>query len=268
MISLEKCLFAQEAIIRVMGVKPTINIEAEVKKRVNFLNMSATLANAKGFVLGISGGQDSFVAGMLAKRAAQDMGGIFVAMRLPYGVQKDEADAQAALDVIKPDEIITHNIKNEVDAMVAEYEFSTGTKLTDFLKGNDKARARMTAQYRVAGAKGLVVVGTDHAAEAITGFYTKFGDGACDIAPLSTLNKRQGRAMAAALGAPANILTKVPTADLLDEAPQQADETELGLTYDQIDDFLEGKDIGLEAANKLIERYNFTQHKRSAIFSI
>lgn len=258
----------QEQIIKTLGVKPTINVWEEVHKRIDFLVNYATKAGVNGFVLGISGGQDSFNAGALGRIAASRMGGIFVAMRLPYGIQKDEADAQAALAVIRPDETITYNIKPEVVMMSLQHEAATGQPLSDYLRGNDKARARMLAQYRIAGAKNLLVIGTDHAAEAITGFYTKFGDGACDITPLSTLNKRQGRLLAGTLGAPKNIITKPPTADLLDDVPQQADETELGLTYDQIDDFLEGKDIGQEASAKLIARYNLTQHKRDGIPAI
>lgn len=255
----------QKLILSMLRVKATIDVEQEIEKRVSFLAEHAREANRNGFVLGISGGQDSFNAGMLAKMAAQRIDGYFVAMRLPYGKQKDEADAQACLNVIQPHEVITYNIKPEVDAMVQQYEAATGKILSDYLKGNDKARVRMLAQYRVAGDMGLLVVGTDHAAEAITGFYTKFGDGACDIAPLSSLNKRQGRELAARLGAPPNILTKPPTADLLDNVPQQADETELGLTYDQIDDFLEGKAIDENAAVRLLGQYMRTEHKRSPI---
>lgn len=257
----------QKEIVSVFGVKPTINVEDEIERRIEFLAHYAWEANAVGFVLGISGGQDSFVAGMLGKEAARRINGKFIAMRLPYGTQKDEADAQAALKVIQPDEVITYNIKPEVDAMSASYFFSHGgqKQLSDYLRGNDKARARMLAQYRVAVAEGLLVIGTDHAAEAITGFYTKWGDGACDITPLSTLNKRQGREMAARLGAPEIIIKKRPTADLLDNVPQQADEAELGLTYDQIDDFLEGKQIDESAAAKLIACYVRTQHKRDPI---
>ena len=63
----------------------------------------------------------------------------------------------------------------------------------DFARGNVKARMRMIAQYEIAGLTGGLVLGTDHSAENITGFYTKHGDGACDLAPLFGLNKRQVR---------------------------------------------------------------------------
>lgn len=117
----------------------------------------------------------------------------------------------------------------------------TDSAKIDFVKGNVKARARMIAQYEVAGYVGGLVLGTDHSAENITGFYTKFGDGACDLAPLFGLNKRQVREVAAQLGAPEQLVKKVPTADLEELAPQKADEDALSVSYDQIDDFLEGK---------------------------
>jgi len=138
----------------------------------------------------------------------------------------------------------------------------------DFVKGNVKARMRMIAQYEVAGLLNGLVLSTDHSAENITGFFTKFGDGACDLIPLFGLNKRQVRALASYLGAPQVLVTKAPTADLEELAPGLEDEHALGLTYDQIDDFLEGKDIGQEASDKLVGIFNRTQHKREAIPSI
>ena len=85
------------------------------------------------------------------------------------------------------------------------------------------------------------VVGTDHAAEAITGFYTKYGDGGADITPLWRLDKRQGRAMLELLNAPEHLYKKVPTADLEEDRPALPDEVALGVTYNDIDDYLEGK---------------------------
>ena len=126
----------------------------------------------------------------------------------------------------------------------------------------------MIAQYEIAGLVGGLVIGTDHSAENITGFYTKFGDGACDLAPLFGLNKRQIRDVAATLGAPEQLVQKVPTADLEELDPQKADEDALSVTYDQIDDFLEGKKIDAEAEARLITIYRLSQHKRQPIPTI
>src|SRR5690606_40849143 len=106
-------------------------------------------------------------------------------------------------------------------------------------------------QYALAGHDGRLVIGTDHAAEAVTGFYTKFGDGAADILPLSGLSKRQGKALLRELGAPERLYLKVPTADLLDGQPGRADEDELGLTYEQIDDYLEQRPVSDDVATRI-----------------
>lgn len=126
----------------------------------------------------------------------------------------------------------------------------------------------MIAQYEIAGYVGGLVLGTDHSAENITGFYTKFGDGACDLAPLFGLNKRQVREVAATLGAPEVLVKKVPTADLEELAPQKADEDALNLTYEQIDDFLEGKPVPQQVVDRLVSIYKATQHKRQPIPTI
>ena len=263
----------QSVIIEALQVKPEINPKEEIQNRVEFLKNYLKKSGAKGFVLGISGGQDSTLAGRLAQLAVEELreegfSAKFVAVRLPYGVQLDEEDAQLALKFIKPDESIVFNVKPTVDVITEQYKEATGETLTDFNKGNAKARLRMIAQYAIGGQNGLLVIGTDHAAEAITGFYTKYGDGGADILPLSGLSKRQGRALLKELGAEERLYLKEPTADLLDNKPQQADETELGLKYDTIDDYLEGRKVDEEAALKIEKQYLKTEHKRQMPASI
>jgi NAD+ synthase len=138
----------------------------------------------------------------------------------------------------------------------------------DFSKGNVKARTRMAMQYHLAGILGGLVLGTDHSAENITGFFTKWGDGACDLAPLFGLSKRQVRAIANHLGAPSILVDKAPTADLEELDPGKTDEDALGMTYDQLDDFLEGKQTDTKIIDLVINIYNRTQHKRSEIPTI
>lgn len=218
-------------------------------------------------MLGISGGQDSTLAGRLAQLAVEEVrneGGnvTFIAVRLPYHVQKDEDDAQLALQFIQPDQSVAFDIASTVDAFSNQYKDLLGESLTDFNKGNVKARIRMVTQYAIGGQQGLLVIGTDHAAEAVTGFFTKFGDGGADLLPLTGLTKRQGRALLQELGAEERLYLKMPTADLLDEKPGQADETELGITYDQLDDYLEGKAVPEDVAEKIEKRYTVSEHKR------
>lgn len=258
----------QRRIIEELRVEPSIDPAKEIEKRVQFLKDYLLRLGANGYVLGVSGGQDSTLAGRLTQLAVEEAQVAssreftFLAIRLPYGIQRDEEDAQAALQFIKPSRHVTINIKPAVDASAEAFRRGLGCLMTDYIKGNAKARERMKVQYDIAGQYGLLVVGTDHAAEAVTGFSTKFGDGAADVMPLAGLTKRQGRQLLVALGAPALLYNKVPIADLLDEKPDQTDEEALGLTYQQLDDYLEGKDIEPLAAEKLERRYLATRHKR------
>lgn len=257
----------QRRIIRELGVRADIDAAEEVERRVGFLVEYARAAGSDGFVLGISGGQDSSLAGRLCqlaveRLAAEGDAAEFVAVRLPYAVQHDEDDARTAVEFIRPHRVVTFNIQRGVDGFQAEYRDALGEDMLDFTKGNVKARARMIAQYAIAGQRRLLVVGTDHAAEAVTGFFTKFGDGGVDITPLTGLTKRQGRALLEQLGAPERLYTKTPTADLLDENPGQTDEANLGISYQNIDDYLEGRDVETSVAEAIELRYLTTEHKR------
>jgi NAD+ synthase len=222
----------RERIVAELGVRAAIVPKVEVRRRIDFLKDFLRSTPAKGFVLGISGGQDSTLTGRLCQLASEELraegrDATFVAVRLPYGVQADEEDAQIALRFIRPD------------------------------------RERMVAQYAVAGQLTMLVVGTDHAAEAVTGFFTKYGDGGVDVTPLTGLTKRQGAALLQELGAPPSVWEKVPTADLEDDRPALPDEAALGLKYSQIDDYLEGADVPAEVAEKVESVFLATRHKRT-----
>ncbi|UKA12483.1 ammonia-dependent NAD(+) synthetase [Photobacterium damselae] len=266
-----------------MRVLPSIDVEFEIQRRISFIQKKLKVSGSKSLVLGISGGVDSTTCGRLAQLAVKGLNKEhnttdyqFIAVRLPYGEQQDEDEAQLALQFIQPTHSISINIKTGVDGTHAStLDALDGTGLipkdeakVDFVKGNVKARTRMIAQYEVAGLVGGLVLGTDHSAENITGFYTKFGDGACDLAPLFGLNKRQVRQIAAHLGAPESLVVKVPTADLEELAPQKADEDALLVSYDQIDDFLEGKDVEPHVIERLVNIYKATEHKRQPIPTI
>ncbi|MEJ6013310.1 ammonia-dependent NAD(+) synthetase [Corynebacterium sp. H127] len=257
-------------IITALHTKPQIAPAEEIQQRVNFLCEYLKSSGMKGYVLGISGGQDSTLAGRLAQLAVEKLRADgyqaeFWAMRLPHGVQADAHDADIALDFIRADHEVTVNIKAATSAIEKEIAAALGQdSLGDFNRGNVKARQRMIAQYALAGEKGLLVIGSDHASENVTGFFTKFGDGGADILPLFGLSKRQGAALLEELGAPQSTWRKVPTADLEDNRPMQPDEEALGVSYRDIDTYVEGGETLPATAIERIEHlWRVGRHKRT-----
>lgn len=258
-------------IFHLHGVRATedIDFEAEIRARVDYLKDYIRKSGVNGLVLGISGGVDSTTAGRLCQIACKELrdesySAFFTAVRLPSHKQADEIDAQSALDFIQPDGLVTVNIGDATDEIHHQVTFIQSDPLVlDFHKGNVKARMRMLAQYEIAGLTGSLVVGTDHNSELVPAFYTKWGDQACDITVLNGLNKRQVRKMAEALGAPQHLYMKVPTADLEELDVGKADEIALGLSYNDLDDFLEGKPVKGSVVKTICDRYEATRHKRN-----
>ena len=244
---------------------------AEIERRKSFIKDCLRNAGLKVLVLGISGGGDSLTPGRLAQLSVEELRAEtgdasyrFIAVRLPHNTQHDEDDAQASLQFIRADLEDTVNIAASVlglgEQVTPLQQLSDARR--DFVVGNIKARIRMVAQFAIANANNGLVIGTDHAAEAVMGFFTKFGDGACDLAPLSGLVKGQVRAIAQQLGAPENLVFKVPTADLEELRPGKPDEESHGVSYAQIDGFLHGQDVGAEAYAIIVRTYDNSQHKR------
>jgi len=259
----------QRQIITALGVDPDLDMDSEIVRRVNFLVDYLHHTGAGGLVLGISGGVDSTVAGRLSQMAVEQYRrvnpqweGTFMAVRLPYHTQADASDVSAAMEFIAPDEDINFPIGSATDALAEAFNSAIGQQPTDYNLGNVKARMRMVAQYALAARRNALVIGSDQAAEAITGFFTKFGDGAADVMPLSGLTKTQVRDMGARLGAETKLTEKVPTADLLTDNPGRTDEDELGISYADIDAYLNGEQISDKAAEKLESSYQRSEHKR------
>ncbi|MBZ6527119.1 ammonia-dependent NAD(+) synthetase [Aerococcaceae bacterium DSM 111021] len=259
----------QREIIDELKVLPEINPKEEIRRSIDFLK--EYLLKHQGlstYVLGISGGQDSTLAGKLAQLAIEELRHEtkeeryqFIAVRLPYGIQADEDDAQLALEFIQADQTMTVNIEAATNAMVEAVELNN-VEINDYHKGNIKARQRMIVQFTIAGQLSGAVIGTDHAAESVTGFYTKFGDGAADILPLWRLNKSQGADMLKELGAVKELYEKVPTADLEEGRPQLADEDALGVSYESIDAYLRGEDVSEKDSEVIEDWFVKSRHKR------
>ena len=279
----------QAQISKTLGVLTDFSAPVEIARRVAFIKERLLASKQRTLVLGISGGVDSLTAGLLCQKAVNELNEtlaegeqpyIFMGVELPYGLQKDRDVSKECLLLIKCSAAVNFQIANPVceleerlvaisTDLVSHYSSMAGytdnvanPAFNDFVKGNIKARIRMVAQYSLANMFSGLVVGTDHAAEAVTGFFTKFGDGGCDLTPLSGLVKREVRALAKEMGAPAHLYNKVPTADLEELDVCKPDETALGVSYDHIDAFLKGEPVPDEAADIIIAWYLKTEHKR------
>lgn len=265
----------QAEIATALGVVPPFSdaaaLQAEINKRKAFIKQCLRNAGLKVLVLGISGGVDSLTAGRLAQLSVEELRAEtgddsyrFIAVRLPHNVQYDEQDAQDSLRFILADVEECVNIAASVQGLTAEVSDlqALSDARRDFVVGNIKARIRMVAQFTIANAHNGLVIGTDHAAEAVMGFFTKFGDGACDLAPLSGLVKGQVRAIAKHLGAPDNLVFKVPTADLEELRPGKPDEESHGVSYAEIDAFLHGLPVSDAAYATIVRTYDNSRHKR------
>ncbi len=263
----------QKVICEEMKVQIDICPQEEIERRIEFIKGELLSSGLTSLVLGISGGQDSTLTGKLCQLAIDQLNAEsnkcykFIAMRLPYGIQVDEDDCTVALDFINPDQTIVYNIKPVVDVHI-EQLINCSQPIDDFNKGNIKARERMIAQYAIAANNSGLVVGTDHSSEAITGFFTKHGDGAADIAPIFGLNKRQGKQLLSYLQCPSKLYLKQPTADLEDLKPGLEDEIALGVSYDHIDDYLEFKQVPAASKQIIENHYVRSSHKRRTVKTI
>lgn len=233
--------------------------EAEI---LRFIAEYTESAHAGGAVIGMSGGIDSFLVGALLARTCAERGWRLVAVMLPNGTQSDIQDAVACCDRIREiysgAEVDTLNIGGAYEACVKALSGISGFTPDVYALGNLQPRLRMLYQYALA--QGLLVAGTDHCSEAITGFYTKYGDGGTDFNPIGLLLKDDIYALSERLGAPGPVMDKRPAAGL---GISEDDESELRLSYRDICAFLRGFPVAPEVEERLVGFYDRSAHKRA-----
>ena len=214
-------------------------------------------AHAKGIVLGLSGGIDSSVLAALGREALGRNGILGVIMPC-YSIPEDEADARLlaeALDV----NFERVDLSGVFDALCA----GVGGNLDSLTMSNIKARLRMVTLYAFAQSRNMLVCGTSNRSEYETGYFTKYGDSGVDLMPLAGFLKRDIREMARLLNVPERIITKAPSAGLYEG---QTDESDMGFTYDVLDEYLaSGKINDPQAKQRIDVMRRRSEHKRKPI---
>lgn len=222
---------------------------------VQWIRDTTLKSNCKGVVVGISGGIDSAVVGLLAKKAFPND---YLTVWMPCS--SSDLDEKCKTEITKE-----HNLKLidvNLNPVFNSFQKSIGqnSKISEFALANSKARLRMTSLYAIAQSNNYLVLGTDNLAEWHIGYFTKFGDGGCDLLPIVHLLKREVKEMALNLNVPNSIIDREPTASLWEK---QTDESEIGFSYNVIDDYLIGKVVSKEAKQRIDYLNNVSEHKRN-----
>lgn len=243
-------------------IKKEIKMEKHIDLLINWLREQVNDANAKGLIVGLSGGIDSAVIGALIQRAFPNnsLGVIMPCHSSEQDVNHAKLVAEkinlknAIIDLSSVHRSLFQNVK---DHLVSVNEWNEETeRMAD---ANLRARLRMSTLYTFATNYQYLVVGTDNKAEYYTGYFTKYGDGGVDLAPIIHYTKTEIRKMAELLGVPKEVIHKAPSAGLWEG---QTDEEEMGVSYDIIDKYLNGETVSEEERNRIESMHRRTEHKR------
>lgn len=233
--------------------------EAEFKSRVEYIRKLVADSGVDGIVFGNSGGKDSALVGILCKFASENTVGIIMPCASKRNFEADMSDAKEVAEHFG----IETRVIDITDVRQAEIDrLSAITTLTNDAVTNIAPRLRMTTLYAVAASEYRLVAGTGNRSEFYMGYYTKWGDGACDFNPISDLTATEVIEFLKWLTAPACIINKAPSAGLFDG---QTDEEDMGVTYKAIDNFLQTGEVN-EHDLKIINRFhNRSEHKRRGV---
>jgi len=225
---------------------------------VKFLKDYLAKSHAKGFTLGLSGGVDSALVLALLLKATKKHN--IHAVILPC--ESNEIDEKYAIKQCRKFKIKYDIIDLSRSYRVLSKDICDQHPLNELAKSNIKVRLRMVTLYAIAQRENSLVVGTDNLDERYVGYFTKFGDGAADLLPISKLTKQEVFTAAKKLGVIKEILTRAPSAGLL---PNQKDEDDLQVSYKDLDAYLLNKKVSKKSIERINYLHKISEHKRKAI---
>ncbi|MDD3783367.1 MAG: NAD(+) synthase [Limnochordia bacterium] len=228
----------------------------ELEARVRWIRECLESAGAQGIVLGLSGGKDSALVGALSKLACEDTVGLILPCRSRRSYGQDLEDAQAVACAFGLETRVV-DLQPALDQLEAAAR--TATSPTQAALVNMAPRLRMAVLYAVAASENRLVAGTGNRSEIYLGYFTKWGDGACDFNPIADLTATEVVEFLRFLGAPASVVEKAPSAGLYDG---QTDEGELGIAYREVDAFLTGGQVSAEERAIIARLHGASEHKR------
>ena len=235
---------------------PMRDYREETEKRVAFIRKMLAESHTDGIVYGNSGGKDSALTGILCKLACENTVGVCLPCESKRNFEEDMADGLAVAEKFK---IETRVMDLTAAKQILSSALEGITTLNRAATTNINPRLRMIALYAVAAAENRLVAGTGNRSERYMGYFTKWGDGACDFNPIGDLCVGEIYEFLRYLGAPENIITKAPSAGLFEG---QTDEQEMGVTYAAIDRYLNGGEVSPEE-KAIIDRFHSrSEHKR------
>lgn len=236
------------------------NYKEEFENRVAFIKKLIKDSGADGIIYGNSGGKDCTLAAILCKAACDNTVGVIMPCSSKRNYGLDAEDAKKLADAYGI-ETRTADLTPIKEALIRSVLGAT-KEITKAADTNVAPRLRMTVLYTIAASENRLVVGTGNRSEMFVGYFTKWGDGGCDFNPISDLTVTEVYEFLSYLKAPDFILTKAPSAGLFDG---QTDEADMGVSYKDIDDYINGEAIPDEKAELIARMHSKTAHKRAPI---
>ena len=242
------------------------NVKDYVRDIARWIKTQVEDSGANGVVLGMSSGVDCSTVARLCKEASIDTHLII----MPYGNSMNKSKSyECAMELINKFDFSYHvfDIKAAVDCLQISKDSGLVNELNSqnlaMTHANIRPRIRMTYLYQYAALNNLLVIGTGNLSERTIGYFTKWGDGACDINPIANLTKKEVYILAEYLQVPTSIINKKPSAELWEG---QCDEDEIGITYEKIDNFILNGTSGNEQDDVLIKSKQIkSEHKNRPI---